>query len=83
MVACYSGVDCVLISVKVIFGKPPVHCPSAKDCYCKVFGICNLECPDQGSCKGRYTLPPYSSLPNGWPYVGWDGKERQRAASEQ
>jgi hypothetical protein len=67
----------------IIFGKPAVHCPSAEDCYCKVFGICNLTCPNQGSCEGRYTLPPYSSLPKGWPYVGWEGKERQRAASEQ
>jgi hypothetical protein len=73
----------MLTPLIVIFGKPAVHCPSAEDCYCKVFGICNLTCPNQGSCEGRYTLPPYSSLPKGWPYVGWEGKERQRAASEQ
>ncbi|KAF2087460.1 hypothetical protein K490DRAFT_73836 [Saccharata proteae CBS 121410] len=65
----------------MLFGKNAVHCPSAADCYCNVFGLCDLECDTQqeGMCKGRYTLPPYSSLPEGWPYVGWDGGPRQRA----
>ncbi|KAJ4376281.1 hypothetical protein N0V83_001564 [Neocucurbitaria cava] len=67
----------------MIFGKKPVHCPHAEDCYCKVFGLCKLDCKDEGSCNGRYTLPPYSSLPKGWPYIGWQGEERQRAASEE
>ncbi|KAJ4993232.1 hypothetical protein SVAN01_01207 [Stagonosporopsis vannaccii] len=67
----------------MIFGKEPVHCPSAKDCYCKVFGICNLTCTDAGSCKGRYILPPYSSLPKGWPLVGWKGEPRERMGSEE
>ncbi|KAF2822030.1 hypothetical protein CC86DRAFT_94696 [Ophiobolus disseminans] len=67
----------------MIFGKPPVHCPSAMDCYCRVFGLCNLTCEDRGSCDGRYTLPPYSSLPVGWPYRGWNKEQRQRAAPEE
>ncbi|CBX98751.1 predicted protein [Plenodomus lingam JN3] len=36
----------------MMFGKPPVHCPRAEDCYCKTFGLCNLKC-DEGSCEGR------------------------------
>ncbi|KAF2015062.1 hypothetical protein BU24DRAFT_349002 [Aaosphaeria arxii CBS 175.79] len=67
----------------MIFGKDAVHCPSADECYCKVFGICNIKCSEQGSCPGRYILPPYSSLPIGWPYVGWDREERERAGPEQ
>ncbi|KAF2029245.1 hypothetical protein EK21DRAFT_101313 [Setomelanomma holmii] len=67
----------------MIFGKPPVHCPSAKVCYCKVFGLCNLTCEDKGSCEGRYALPPFSSLPSKWPYVGWQGEKRERAGPEE
>ena len=59
----------------VIFGKDPVHCPTAAECYCKVFGLCDLTCPDEGSCD-RYRLPPYANLPDGWPYVDWEGKEQ-------
>jgi hypothetical protein len=66
----------------MIFGKPPVHCPSVKDCYCKTFGLCNLTC-DEDRCEGRYTLPPYSSLPNGWPYIGWKKEPRERAGPEE
>ncbi|KAH8724088.1 hypothetical protein GQ44DRAFT_740542 [Phaeosphaeriaceae sp. PMI808] len=67
----------------MIFGKPAVHCPSAKDCYCNVFGLCNLTCNDKGSCEGRYTLPPSASLPTGWPFIGWKGEQRERAALEE
>ncbi|KKZ60736.1 hypothetical protein EMCG_04584 [[Emmonsia] crescens] len=61
----------------MIFGREPIHCPTAEDCYCKQFGLCNLTCKGQGSCEGRYTLPPYSNLPQGWPDIGWDGKPRR------
>ncbi|OJJ44001.1 hypothetical protein ASPZODRAFT_72227 [Penicilliopsis zonata CBS 506.65] len=60
----------------MIFGKGPVHCPTAQECYCKVFGLCDLSCPGQGACAGRYILPPYSSLPQGWPYIGWKGQQQ-------
>ncbi|KAI1114121.1 hypothetical protein F5Y14DRAFT_415532 [Nemania sp. NC0429] len=61
----------------IIFGKEPVHCPSAAECYCNVFGLCDIPCNDQSSaCDGRYTLPPYSTLPKGWPLVGWDDEAR-------
>ncbi|KAL5395692.1 hypothetical protein PMIN06_003583 [Paraphaeosphaeria minitans] len=66
----------------MIFGKDPVHCPSAQVCYCKVFGLCNLQCEEQGSCQNRYTLPPFATLPEGWPYIGWGQEYRERAGSE-
>ncbi|TRX87772.1 hypothetical protein FHL15_011329 [Xylaria flabelliformis] len=59
----------------IIFGKEAVHCPSAAECYCNVFGFCDIPCSDD-SCTGRYTLPPFSSLPKGWPLVGWQEEER-------
>ncbi|SMY18719.1 unnamed protein product [Zymoseptoria tritici ST99CH_1A5] len=60
----------------IIFGKGPVHCPRAEDCYCKVYGMCDLPCEDDGGCKAVYTLPPFSSLPEGWPDVDWTGDSR-------
>ncbi|KAF9886467.1 hypothetical protein FE257_011373 [Aspergillus nanangensis] len=58
----------------MIFGQDPVHCPSAEECYCKVFGLCDLSCPNDSECQGRYVLPPFASLPKGWPYIGWNGQ---------
>lgn len=66
----------------MIFGKPPVHCPRAEDCYCKTFGLCGLKC-DERSCDGRYILPPYATMPMGWPYVGWDREPRERVGPEE
>ncbi|KAF7593443.1 hypothetical protein BBP40_011449 [Aspergillus hancockii] len=60
----------------MIFGKDPVFCPTAEECYCKVFGLCSLTCPSDAECEGRYALPPYSSLPEGWPYKGWKGQDQ-------
>ncbi|KAI0967688.1 hypothetical protein F4678DRAFT_482994 [Xylaria arbuscula] len=60
----------------IIFGMPPVHCPSASECYCKTFGLCNMAC-SESSCKDRYILPPYSTLPDGWPRVGWNHEDRE------
>ncbi|MCJ1282176.1 hypothetical protein MMC26_001499 [Xylographa opegraphella] len=59
----------------VMFGKAPVHCPDAGACYCHSWGLCALEC-SRAECMGRYVLPPYSTLPEGWPRVGWGGEER-------
>lgn len=64
------------IMAAVIFGKEPVHCPNAQECYCNVFGLCNLNCPGPNACDDRYVLPPYSPLPKGWPYIGWKGQEQ-------
>ncbi|KAH8658088.1 hypothetical protein BX600DRAFT_63172 [Xylariales sp. PMI_506] len=35
----------------IIFGKDAVHCPSAQECYCKVFGRCSMAC-SRDSCEG-------------------------------
>ncbi|KAI4869223.1 hypothetical protein F4820DRAFT_45227 [Hypoxylon rubiginosum] len=59
----------------IIFGKDAHHCPSAGECYCKVYGQCDLTC-SHSSCDGRYVLPPYSILPEGWPRLGWDHEDR-------
>lgn len=60
----------------IIFGKPPVHCPNAQECYCKTFGLCALKCTDAGKCGNRWPFPPSSTLPKGWPVVGWSGERR-------
>ncbi|KAF1814680.1 hypothetical protein P152DRAFT_393442 [Eremomyces bilateralis CBS 781.70] len=59
----------------MIFGKPPVHCPDAETCYCELFGLCNITCDSPSSCEGRYTLPPFSTIPEGWPEIGWNGED--------
>lgn len=59
----------------VIFGKDPVHCPSAGECYCQTYGLCGMKC-DKTGCSGQYTLPPFSTLPQGWPKIGWDNEDR-------
>lgn len=51
----------------------PIHCPNAAECYCNVWGLCELKC-SQDECEGRYELPPYSTLPEGWPHIGWNGQ---------
>ncbi|KAH0155825.1 hypothetical protein KCU67_g8551, partial [Aureobasidium melanogenum] len=64
----------------VIFGKEAVFCPKAEDCYCKVYGLCDLHCDEEGKCHEQYTLPPYSTLPQGWPWYGWDGQWQNASA---
>jgi hypothetical protein len=56
-----------------IFGKPAVHCPDAKSCYCNVYGLCNMTCTTD-KCGNYWPFPPSSNLPQGWPEIGWDGK---------
>lgn len=57
----------------MIFGMEPVHCPNAAECYCNIFGLCDLSC-NEAECEGRYMLPRWSNLPQGWPYTGWNGQ---------
>ncbi|KAL4944686.1 hypothetical protein BDV06DRAFT_186834 [Aspergillus oleicola] len=64
----------------MIFGKDAIHCPSAEECYCKVFGLCDLTCPSVDACNDRYQLPRYSTLPKGWPFVGWNGQKQDPSA---
>ncbi|KAK3936452.1 hypothetical protein QBC46DRAFT_321470 [Diplogelasinospora grovesii] len=59
----------------IVFGTPAVHCPAAGDCYCKLYGLCGLDC-QENECQGRYVLPRAASLPEGWPKIGWNGAER-------
>jgi len=33
-------------------------CPSASDCYCRLYGRCGLTCHKPGRCVGQYRLPP-------------------------
>ncbi|KAI9742913.1 MAG: hypothetical protein M1818_003642 [Claussenomyces sp. TS43310] len=42
-------------------------CPRADECYCRLYGRCNLEhCTSPGSCYGQYVLPPDLKLPDEW-----------------
>ncbi|KAI9744425.1 MAG: hypothetical protein M1818_001954 [Claussenomyces sp. TS43310] len=66
----------------IIFGKPHVHCSNAKDCYCNTFGLCNLECEGEERCGERWPYPPSSTLPQGWPTVGWDMESRDQDVLE-
>lgn len=59
-----------------IFGRPPVHCPNVQECYCKTYGLCNLNCPEDYRCGERWHFPPSASLPQGWPEFGWKGEFR-------
>ena len=61
----------------IIFGQQAVHCPNVHECYCKVFGYCNLKCGEK-SCGERWPFPPFSSLPDGWPYKGWQGETKSQ-----
>ncbi|KAI9675114.1 MAG: hypothetical protein M1817_001522 [Caeruleum heppii] len=50
----------------MFMGRPPIHCPDAAACYCNVFGLCDLNCTES-ACDGRYQLPRFSTMPEGWP----------------
>ncbi|KAJ6262064.1 hypothetical protein Dda_2868 [Drechslerella dactyloides] len=54
----------------LMFGKPYVNCPPAKECFCNVFGLCNLECNSEDMCEKRYQLPRFATIPPGWPERG-------------
>ncbi|KAH8797932.1 hypothetical protein F5884DRAFT_814115 [Xylogone sp. PMI_703] len=41
-------------------------CPSAAECYCRLYGRCNLEHCSAGRCHGQYTIPPGFRLPEDW-----------------
>lgn len=71
--SAFLFIETLRLTLLVIFGMEPIHCPDAAECYCKVWGLCNLECTPW-DCQDRYILPPFSNLPEGWPYIGWDGQ---------
>ncbi|TVY24397.1 hypothetical protein LHYA1_G006760 [Lachnellula hyalina] len=33
-------------------------CPRADQCYCRLYGRCDLSCTSPGNCPGQYILPP-------------------------
>ncbi|KAF2143516.1 uncharacterized protein K452DRAFT_172090 [Aplosporella prunicola CBS 121167] len=42
-------------------------CPSAEECYCRLYGRCNLKgCIAPDYCLGQYSLPPNLKLPDDW-----------------
>ncbi|KAL4935146.1 hypothetical protein BDV06DRAFT_207585 [Aspergillus oleicola] len=38
-------------------------CPSAEECYCKLYGRCGLRCRSPASCNGQYRVPPGYKVP--------------------
>ncbi|GFF43378.1 hypothetical protein IFM58399_06929 [Aspergillus lentulus] len=53
-----NGVDLGLLNEQA--------CPRADECYCRLYGLCNLRCTSPGSCRGQYTLPKDLKLPADW-----------------
>jgi hypothetical protein len=41
-------------------------CPSAAECYCRLYGRCELEHCSLDRCHGQYTIPPGFRLPEDW-----------------
>lgn len=41
-------------------------CPKAKDCYCQLYGRCDLHGCIPGRCPTQYQIPPKFRLPEGW-----------------
>ena len=42
-------------------------CPRANECYCRLYGRCDLEgCSSPGHCRGQYVFPPDLRLPDDW-----------------
>lgn len=54
----YSGVDLERLNA--------IACPRADECYCRLYGRCNLEHCTRGSCYGQYRVPPDFRLPDDW-----------------
>lgn len=55
----------------ILFGKPTYWCEPAKQCYCKKWNMCDLECPSDGWCRGTvwvkhapYKFPVCLSCPS-------------------
>ena len=53
----YDGIELERLST--------LACPRADDCYCRLYGRCDLEgCQNPGHCHGQYVLPPGFRLPD-------------------
>ena len=49
------------VAMRYIFNRPPLHCQDQATCYCRTFGLCDLECEENGKCPSQYYSP--MSLP--------------------
>ena len=65
--------EMILTPLTVMMGKPMMHCPTASSCFCEKYGLCDLQCKDDGDC-GRFKLPKLAKIPEGWPDSGEEGK---------
>jgi len=61
----------------IIMGKPPLYCLNVRDCYCRTYGLCELECDEEeGSCgwfDSSREFPLMYTIPDGWPDLDYDG----------
>jgi len=55
----------------ILFGMDAVNCPDTEVCFCEGFGVCNLTCPMEGWCEGRYWKTAFGMGWNKkWPFEG-------------
>lgn len=43
-----------------------LSCPTAKTCYCRLYGRCSLRNCAPEACPGQYHVPPNFKLPDNW-----------------
>lgn len=66
----------------MIFGRDPIDCMPAPECFCQNFGLCDLKCPHApANCDGRVIpIPAFGHIPDQWPKQGqgkgWLPKDR-------
>lgn len=41
-------------------------CPSAEECYCRLYGRCRLKDCTSDACRGQYRVPTNFKLPENW-----------------
>jgi hypothetical protein len=41
-------------------------CPTAGECYCRLYGRCALKCHGPATCSGQYRVPHNYKLPADW-----------------
>lgn len=55
----YDGIDLERLN--------ELACPPAEDCYCRLYGLCDLQgCRSPGHCDRQYLLPAGFRLPSDW-----------------
>ena len=58
---------------------PGKYCPLAEVCYCRQYGLCDLECSGPGKCNDKWEIHD-DKIPEGWPEIGFDGKPQNITA---